>query len=439
MNWDELFSHVVEYDPAAADKPALPTGGGVYLLTDEQDRLIQLASAADLKRAILNRLAPAGAPSAAAEQSTSELQSAEASNQKASSESAGNEQEAAAGEVGDAKANKIAPSSPVARRRADLSQIVRRIRWQPAHSAFEITYQYWRISRVVLPDTYLKNLAFGPAWCVHADPAAAIPRFTVTRTLPATPGTVLGPFSSQQDANKFVQVLEDAFDLCRYIHILEQAPHGQPCAYHEMGRCPAPCGGLIPMQQYRDTVERAIRFAAGEREAVREEWNGQMRQAASELAFERASALKQRLERSKEIEHAAYRHVRPVESFSWLIVQRGIGRTRVKPFFVRGGKLQEGEPARLKELDEVVPIWIDSLREAGPDRRVMDNASLQDLSEHMWLVSHFLFRRERIGLFLDAAAVVRDFATLVDNVREYFAASPAEDAAEGLASPEPRE
>ncbi len=158
---------------------------------------------------------------------------------------------------------------------------MRRIWWQPAHSVFEITYEYWRLARRIMPQQYLKNIAFGPAWFVHVDPAAVIPRFTVGKLLPAGPGSVLGPYATQQDANRSVQILEDAFDLCRYIHILEQAPHGQPCAYHEMGRCPAPCGGLIPMEDYRRTMARAVRFATGEREPERQGWDNEMRPAAA--------------------------------------------------------------------------------------------------------------------------------------------------------------
>lgn len=411
MLWDELFSASVEYDPSAGEKPALPTGGGVYLLTDEQDRPIQLASSADLKRAILNRLAP---PAAAAANEAMN-QSEQAGEAPGSPESTPTDDVSAAAhqpqaESADEKSRAGGP--PPSKRRADLSQIVRRIRWQPAHSAFEIAYEYLRIARVLLPDTYRKNLAFGPAWFVHVDPDAAIPRFTVGKTVPTGSGTTLGPFATQQDANRFVQVLEDTFDLCRYIHILEQAPHGQPCAYYEMGRCPAPCGGLIPMSQYRTTVAAALAFAAGDRHGPREQWEQQMQQAAAELAFEQAAAIRQRLERARELEHAAFRFVRPIEHFSWLIVQRGPGRTRVKPFFVQGGTLQAGEPVRLKQLEDAVPGWIAAAHQgpqAHPD------------SELIWLVSHFLCRREQTGLWLDAARLPEP-AVLAGLIGEHFAA-----------------
>jgi hypothetical protein len=446
VQWDELFSQTLECRPELAGELALPTGGGVYLLTDADDRFIQLASAADLKRTILSRLAP---PPAEAGQGVPEAPVAGESIEEAAgpSDSAGRPGTAGAepppdpGEAGaDTHAAAPVPAAvpSVARKRADLSQIVRFIRWQPAHSAFEITWQYYRIARVVMPATYLKNVAFGPAWFVHVDPAAAIPRLAVTRILPESAGTTLGPFASQQDANRFTAILEDIFDLCRYIHILEQVPHGQPCAYHEMGRCPAPCGGLIPMSEYRESVWRALAFARGQRDGLRERWTAQMRDAAGRLAFEQAAALKQRLDRAAEAEHAAFRHVRDVAEFRWLIVQRGSGRTRVLPFFVDAGRVEAGEMVRLRDLEAAVPAWLARLR-AGEDPGASGPASegrpaegkqgcpppdWVRRSEQIWLVSHFLFRKEPGGLFLHAGRLP-GAEQLCELIREEFAPAPA--------------
>jgi excinuclease UvrABC nuclease subunit len=295
---------------------------------------------------------------------------------------------------------------------------VRHIRWQPTHSVFEATFEYYRIARLVMPDTYLKNVAFAPAWFVHVDPAASIPRLTVSKPVLSPPGTTLGPFATQADANRFVQILEDAFDLCRYFHILEQAPHGQPCAYFEMGRCPAPCNASIPMSQYREMMASALRFASGQRDEIRSVWEQQMRQAAAGLEFEKAAAIKQRLDRAKDLDHAAFRLVRPIERFSWLILQRGGGRTRIKPFFVRGGWLQPGDVVKVKELESAVPRWMEALRETG-------DGPPQELSEHIWLVSHFLFRREQMGMFLDATGLPTA-EELTEAIRQHFSATKAE-------------
>jgi len=399
-----LFDHVLDYSPVpehgegAAETPGpneaidklLPGGGGIYLLTDADDRVIQLASAGHLRRALRTRLRP---PTALED-----------------------------GQV-----------SVVSRRRADLSQIVRRIWWRTAHSGFEIMYQYWRIARHLMPQTYLKQIAFGPSWFVHVDPAARTPCFIVGKTLRAPPGIDLGPMATQQDATRLVQILQDGFDLCRYDHILEQTPHGQPCAYFDMGKCPAPCNGSIPLSAYHEQIAAALAFACGQREPHYLRWERQMREAAGRMAFEQAAAVKQRLERARAIEHRAYTLARPVEAFNYLIIQRGGGRTRIKPFFVRAGRIRPEATVKLKDVDAATADWVREMTElpAPQGSEAMDEQlDRQEVSEQIWLVSHFLFKKETPGLFIHTSHLPAPDA-LTEQVRDVFAARRPEPGPEG--------
>lgn len=364
--------------PAPKGDVKLPGGGGVYLLTDAEDRPIQLAAAADLRRALSHRLA----------------------------------QQAPAAE---------GQAVVTSRRRANLSEIVRRIRWRTTHSQFEITYEYWRIARVLHPDSYLKQVGFGPAWFVQVDPNAVIPRLEVGKVVGGPPGRDLGPFATQADAARFVQTIEDAFDLCRHYQILQQVPNGQPCAYFDMGRCPAPCNGSVPMADYRRTMAEALAFAAGERTAVLKRWERQMREAAGRREFEVAAAFKQRMERAKGLDHRAFERVGELERFNFLIVQRGGGTSRVKPFFVHRGRITPGESVRLLKLDAAIPEWIERARRpaSASEDAAGTLVSMQELSEQIWLVSHFLFKREPVGLFLATDALPEPTA-LADQIREVF-------------------
>jgi excinuclease UvrABC nuclease subunit len=339
---------------------ALPGGGGVYLLTDEQDRLVLLSAAADLRRVLRSRLLEA--PVAEGE-----------------------------------------GQSPAARRKARLGEIVRRIYWQPSHSVFETDYRYLDLARQIMPDKYLKNLAFGPSWFVQVDPEAPIPRFTVAKVISDT-AAVLGPFPTQPDAHRFIQTLEDAFDLCRCQPVLEQAPHGARCAYYEMGKCLGACAGMIPMEQYRGIIRAALAFACGEREPFFRQWEDRMRQLAAEWAYERAAAVKQRIDRARTVEQAAFRHVRPIEDFNFLVVQRGRGRTSAKPFFVRAGRIEPGEAISLKKVDAGVTGWVNAVR-SGEALAGGEAGDCQSRSEQIWLVSHYLFKSEPRGLFFHASAL----------------------------------
>jgi len=124
VNWDELFSRQVAYEPESGGKLPLPGSGGVYLLTDEQDRLVQLASAADLKRAVTHRLTPR--PTTGDGRPVHETESAEPDGQQEGLQMAAG----GTGKPAQADTGPVSPpAGPASRRRADLSQIVRRIRW----------------------------------------------------------------------------------------------------------------------------------------------------------------------------------------------------------------------------------------------------------------------------------------------------------------------
>jgi hypothetical protein len=283
------------------------------------------------------------------------------------------------------------------RPRPNLSEIVRRIWWRPAFSQFELTYEYYRLARLLMPQKYRKQVGFGPAWLVHVDPAAALPQFTAGRLLSSPPGVDLGPFATQADAGRFIDILHDAFDLCRYHHILEQAPHGQACAYFEMGKCPAPCDGSIPLAQYRRMIAAALRFACGDHGPVYETIGAHMREAAGAQQYERAGALKKQLERARGIEHAAFARVAPLDDFNYLILQRGPGTTRIKPFFVRQGTIEPGPHVMRSEAGTTLKSWSDEMI------REPDRLDPEQRSEHVWLVSHFLFKPDRPGLYLHAS------------------------------------
>jgi len=147
---------------------------------------------------------------------------------------------------------------------------------------------------------------------------------------------------------------------------------------------------------------------------------------AFQQAFEQAAHHKQRLQRAREVEQNAYQLVRPIEQFNYLIVQRGSTRSKVKPFFVIQGTIQPGQELRLKELDQALGDWITRMRDRAaqacetfsrPDDESLD---LRYRSEQLWLVSHFLFKKDDPGLYRHVSQL-DDPAQLADQIHQRFA------------------
>jgi len=232
------------------------------------------------------------------------------------------------------------------KRTADLRQITRRVHWALAGSGFEADWRYLEFARRIYPKRFTKLLSWKPAWFVHVDASEAFPHFVRTRDVFAAAGQYVGPFETGRAADRFIDVLQDAFDLCRDLSCLRRSPHGQRCAYGQMARCLCPCDGTMGMDAYRAVVSEAAGFAAGRTEGLLDRLHGRMRAAAAELRFEQAAAVKTRLDRLAELDGEPYRHVAPAGAFRFLMVQRSGSRRGVKVFLVDRGVVRAGPPLR---------------------------------------------------------------------------------------------
>ena len=369
---DALFAHRIDAipDDLAALRRALPTHGGVYLLTDEQDQTVQLAACESLRRVLTRRLDPDRAASAD--------------------------------------------------RRADLRAVVRRIHYQPTHSAFETALAFHRIARGLHPNTSRDLCTLRPVYFARVDPNDPLPRFVVVRQiLGDDEGTAIGPFPTRTRAAHFIEQIEDLFDLCREHAILDQTPNGVPCVYFDMGRCPAPCNGSIPLEAYRRSIDQAARFAAGDRADWFTEWTNRMRTASANRDFETAGRLKTRIERADKLAGPHHEPITDMRRFRFLAVQRGGGRSKVKPFYIHGGHITVGEPIPLRQLDEVIDSWHQIA--AKPPKSPATDPVLY--TERIGLVAHFLFKQDRApGLFIRIDRLPAP-AILAERIRARFAST----------------
>lgn len=170
-------------------------------------------------------------------------------------------------------------------------QVVRKVSWQRVDSHAEADWVYAQLSRELFPSAYRKLIESWSSWFIEIDTAAAFPRYVVTDAPHwELSHTTFGPVATKAQAQKLIETIEDAFDLCRYHHILVQAPRGQACAYKQMHKCPAPCDGSIAIGQYQILLEYSIASIGDQRLIAQQEQR--MQQAAAGLQFELAGRIK---------------------------------------------------------------------------------------------------------------------------------------------------
>ena len=116
--------------------------------------------------------------------------------------------------------------------------------------------------------------------------------FSTRRPDPATM-QLFGPYSSVKSMNILLETIGDMFPLrtCRRL-----VQNDRPCMQHQLKRCPAPCCGLIPEEEYQKNIQRIIDIIKGKRHEVISELKEEMMSYANNWEFEKAAEVKQRIE-----------------------------------------------------------------------------------------------------------------------------------------------
>jgi excinuclease ABC subunit C len=111
-----------------------------------------------------------------------------------------------------------------------------------------------------------------------------------------------GPYPNAWAVKETIQQLQKAFRLrtCEDSFFNHRS---RPCLLHPIGRCSAPCVGLITPERYAQDVERALRFLNGASEDVVSELEQRMNDAAEQLHYEEAAELRDRLAAIARVQH----------------------------------------------------------------------------------------------------------------------------------------
>ncbi len=131
------------------------------------------------------------------------------------------------------------------------------------------------------------------------------PRLSFHRGQRSGEGRYFGPFPSAGAVRATLNHLQKVFPVrqCRdsfYRH------RSRPCLQHQIGRCTAPCVGLIDKADYAKDVRHVEMFLAGQSNEVIDELVGRMEAAAEALDFELAARLRDRIANLRRIQERQY-------------------------------------------------------------------------------------------------------------------------------------
>jgi excinuclease ABC subunit C len=126
------------------------------------------------------------------------------------------------------------------------------------------------------------------------------PRLMFYRGPPQRGSRQFGPFPSAYAVKEVLQHLQKVFKIrnCRDSFF---ANRSRPCLQHQIGRCSAPCVGLINASDYARDLEAAIGVLEGRNLEVIARLQERMEAAAAQLQFEDAARLRDQLRELQQI------------------------------------------------------------------------------------------------------------------------------------------
>jgi len=131
---------------------------------------------------------------------------------------------------------------------------------------------------------------------LRLDPREPWPRLTGVRRFREDGALYFGPYTSSQAMREAVSNLRRIFPLrsCSDPVFRDYARRGRPCIEFEMGRCLAPCVGLVDEAAYAELVEGTALFLRGRSDELLRELRARMEAAASATRRRRGCATASR-------------------------------------------------------------------------------------------------------------------------------------------------
>ena len=263
-----------------------------------------------------------------------------------------------------------------------------------------------------------------------------VPRARVQRGRVADGDRRFGPYVSAADIRATLDLLLRVFPVRTCSDgVYERARRsGRPCLLHHIGRCAAPCTGVVGVEEHRGLVDGLASFLEGRTDPVLDDLEARMRDAAEEQHYEAAARLRDQLEAARRA--TAKQQVvwpEPVD-LDALAIHEDELEAAAHVFVVRGGRLlgQRGwivEKSAGMTTAELVTSCVVAFYEDRSDdvpplvlvpERPDEAEALTDLLTDLRR-SSAAGRTARVALTVPQRGVRREFlATVEENARQHL-------------------
>ena len=121
------------------------------------------------------------------------------------------------------------------------------------------------------------------------------PRLEVVRRVKKDKATYFGPYTMVKEVRETIRLIYKIFPLRQSKDKLDGSPMRRPCLNHQMGRCLAPCAGLVSSQDYSEIVQDVSLFLKGKNTTLLKNLKTKMESASLETRYEEAAVLRDKI------------------------------------------------------------------------------------------------------------------------------------------------
>ncbi len=168
----------------------------------------------------------------------------------------------------------------------------------------------------------------------------------------------LGPYTSSDCVSKSVSEAQKIFRLpsCGKVFPRDINKKGRPCLNYHIKICNAPCVGKISREEHNAAVDNAVRFITGGNDALIRELKNQMEEAAENLEFEKAAALRdsiQAIEKTAAKQNVVSQKTKEQDVFA---ICESLGKVCLAVLRFSDGRLYDSEYFFTNAIDELPVI-----------------------------------------------------------------------------------
>jgi len=296
--------------------------------------------------------------------------------------------------------NRLSEDATVSGRRVKLKEITRYILCKCTYNDFASAFEHYKAAKTLFPSRLADHVNLPAINFVKISTAVKWPVFTVTNDLGRDSKTkYFGPFQSRKSASDFIDILENAFALCKKYCLIDDPQKATSCPYYQMGTCKAPCLGKLSKDLYLEQINDAVAAASGDWARLVTKLQSNMKGCAAQMQFEEAHLIKKQIEYLSELSKPEFDFISELSQMNLLHLDIG-PKTKLPgkktkdqlfmPFVVRAGVIYKLPDIAAGQTSEIVSAHL------GPAPDI-------ELLHQLSLVSYTLYRHSRSGLWLNLA------------------------------------